>query len=107
MVLIALVGGPLAGSTAALGGWARALLILLYIFSFFGYFALFEALNGGRTPGKKALGIRVVMEAGHAVTPTAAVVRNLVRLVDRVFPVRPSLRGFLLALVPRRHRAPG
>jgi len=107
MVLIALVGGPLAGSTAALGGWARALLILLYIFSFFGYFALFEALNGGRTPGKKALGIRVVMETGHAVTPTAAVVRNLVRLMDCFFPFLPILPGFLMVLLHRRHQRPG
>src|SRR5260221_348281 len=107
MVLIALVGGPLAGASAAVGGWALALLILLYVFSFFGYFALFEALNGGRTPGKKALGIRVVMETGHAVTPTAAVVRNLVRLMDCFLPFLPILPGFLMVLLHRRHQRPG
>src|SRR5439155_12152122 len=47
-----------------------------------GYFLLFEALNDGRTPGKRVLGIRVVMDTGHRVTFTAAAVRNLVRIVD-------------------------
>ena len=107
MFLIALVAGALVESAAALGRWALALLILAYVFSFFGYFALFEALNGGRTPGKKALGIRVVMETGHAVTPTAAVVRNLVRLMDCFFPLLPILPGFLMVLLHRRHQRPG
>ncbi len=107
MVLIALVAGALGESAVALGRWALALLILVYVFSFFGYFALFEALNGGRTPGKKALGIRVVMETGHAVTPTAAVVRNLVRLMDCFLPFLPILPGFLMVLLHRRHQRPG
>jgi len=106
MVLIVIVAGA-GGSTGTLGRWALALLILLYFFSFLGYFALFEALNGGRTPGKKALGIRVVMETGHAVTPTAAVVRNLVRLMDCFFPLLPILPGFLMVLLQRRHQRPG
>ncbi len=106
MVLIVIVAGA-GGSTGALGGWALALLILLYFFSFLGYFGLFEALNGGRTPGKKALGIRVVMETGHAVTPTAAVVRNLVRLMDCFFPFLPILPGFLMVLLHHRHQRPG
>ena len=107
MVLIALVAGALGKSAAVLGRWALALLILVYVFSFFGYFALFEALNGGRTPGKKALGIRVVMETGRAITPTAAVVRNLVRLMDCFLPFLPILPGFLMVLLHRRHQRPG
>ncbi len=107
MFVIALVAGGLGESRGALGNWALALLILLYVFSFFGYFALFEALNGGRTPGKTALGIRVVMETGHAVTATAAVARNLVRLLDCFFPFLPILPGFLMVLLHRRHQRPG
>jgi len=63
-------------------GWATAAMVLLFFLLFWGYFVLFEALNGGRTPGKQALGIRVVMDTGRQVTPGAALVRNLVRLLD-------------------------
>ncbi|HWC74056.1 MAG TPA: RDD family protein, partial [Gemmatimonadales bacterium] len=74
-------------------GWATAILVLLMFLVLWGYFALFEGLNGGRTPGKQALGIRVVMDTGRPVTPGAAVVRNLVRLLDCYFipPVLPAL----------------
>ncbi|PYP19957.1 MAG: hypothetical protein DMD54_01695 [Gemmatimonadetes bacterium] len=63
-------------------GWAAAIMVLLGFMLFWGYFVLFEALNSGRTPGKQALGIRVVMDNGRPVTAGAAVIRNLVRLLD-------------------------
>src|SRR5216110_2669411 len=66
--------------------WLSAAMILLTFCLLWGYFTLFEALNGGRTPGKQALGIRVVMDTGRSITPTAAVVRNLVRLLYSYFP---------------------
>src|SRR5712675_1422438 len=63
-------------------------LSLLLMFSVvWGYFTLFEALNGGRTPGKQLLGIRVVMDTGRSITPPAALIRNLVRLLDCYFPI--------------------
>src|SRR5438445_12298628 len=67
-------------------GWLTAGLILLTFCLVWGYFTLFEALNGGRTPGKQALGIRVVMDTGRSLTPQAAVVGNLVRFIDCYFP---------------------
>src|SRR5213593_2096980 len=88
-------------------GWALADVILLSFLTFFGYFALFEALNGGRTPGKQALGIRVVMETGHAVTPAAAMVRNLVRLIDCYLPLLPFLPGLLMVFLQRRNQRLG
>jgi len=81
--------------------------VLLYYFAVLGYFVLFEALNGGRTPGKQALGIRVVMATGHPVTPTAAVVRNVVRLLDCYFPLLPVLPGLLFVFLQRRNQRPG
>ena len=92
---------------AALEGWVLAFAILLSFLTFFGYFAAFEALNGGRTPGKQALGIRVVMETGHAVTPTAAMVRNLVRLLDCYFPLLPFLPGLVMVFLQRRNQRLG
>jgi len=90
VVVARTIGARLSG---AVEGWLMAALVLLYYFAVLGYFVLFEALNGGRTLGKQALGIRVVMATGHPVTPTAAVVRNLVRLLDCYFPLLPVLRG--------------
>src|SRR5881394_1969481 len=92
--MLALLGVSLIGSTVAglfsprgmAQSWFAAVMILLTFCFLWGYFTLFEALNGGRTPGKQALGIRVVMDTGRSITPTAAVVRNLVRLLDSYFP---------------------
>src|SRR6266705_1476390 len=61
---------------------AAVVLVLTVFLLFWGYFLLFEALNGGRTPGTRLMGIRVVMDTGHPLTFTAAAVRNLGRNVD-------------------------
>src|SRR5947208_2546910 len=71
---------------------AAVVLVLTVFLLFWGYFLLFEALNGGRTPGKRLMGIRVVMDTGHPLTFTAAAVRNLVRIVD-MQPVLTYLVG--------------
>lgn len=72
-----------------LASWGTAILVLVGGLGFFLYFALFEALWDGRTPGKRSLGLRVVMDTGQPVTANAATVRNLVRLVDFVVPLGP------------------
>jgi len=54
-----------------------------------GYFGLewlypiaFELLPGAATPGKRMLGLHVIMDTGLPVTPSAAVTRNLLRVAD-------------------------
>ena len=88
-------------------GWAAAFLILLLFLLFWGYFALFEAVNGGRTPGKQALGIRVVMDTGRPITGAAAVVRNLVRLLDCYFPLLPALPALLMMFLQKSNKRLG
>jgi uncharacterized RDD family membrane protein YckC len=65
---------------------ARALGPALLMISFFAvewfYPVAFELAMGGATPGKRALGLQVVMETGLPVTPTASVLRNLLRTAD-------------------------
>jgi uncharacterized membrane protein SpoIIM required for sporulation/uncharacterized RDD family membrane protein YckC len=86
-------------------GWLTAVMILLTFCLTWGYFTLFEALNGGRTPGKHALGIRVVMDTGRSITPAASVVRNLVRFIDCYFPALPFAPALLsIALHPSNKR---
>src|SRR6267142_163374 len=95
-------GGTIIGSMSSAPGMARSwlsagMIILTFCF-LWGYFTLFEALNGGRTPGKQALGIRVVMDTGRSISPQAAVVRNLVRFIDcyAPIPVAPALLSMFL-----------
>lgn len=80
LLSLALEFAGLLGRTA--GIWFVALFALVGFSTVWGYFALFEGLGGGRTPGKKRMGIRVVMETGHPITFQAAIVRNLIRIAD-------------------------
>jgi uncharacterized RDD family membrane protein YckC len=65
------------GEAVALGGGVLALFLV-----YFGYFIIFELWWSGRTPGKRALGIRVVRDAGFPIDIGAAVVRNVVRILE-------------------------
>jgi uncharacterized membrane protein SpoIIM required for sporulation/uncharacterized RDD family membrane protein YckC len=90
----------------ASGAWATAALMLLSAGMVWGYFTLFEGLRGGRTPGKRRLGLRVVMDTGHPVTFQAAVVRNLIRLVD-VQPAPAPLVGLFLVFFHKSNKRLG
>jgi uncharacterized RDD family membrane protein YckC len=47
-----------------------------------GYFTILEATSSGRTPGKRALGLRVIRTDGSAPGLNEALVRNIVRLIE-------------------------
>lgn len=47
-----------------------------------GYYTVFETLWSGRTPGKRAMNIRVVREGGHPLSFFDSVLRNLLRAAD-------------------------
>lgn len=61
---------------------AFSLALLIGSLGVFVYFCAFEALWNGQTPGKKALSLRVRMADGTAITPRAALLRNLLRPAD-------------------------
>jgi uncharacterized RDD family membrane protein YckC len=48
----------------------------------FFYYVLFEVLGGGRTPGKRWTGLRVVRTGGRPVTFVRSMLRNVLRIVD-------------------------
>ncbi len=110
--MVFLVGGLFAAFVAlsilvgfgfTLGSWGAAVLLLGGFAVWTGYFIFFEGLRRGQTPGKRMVGIRVLMDTGHAVTPAAAAVRNLLRLADFLPP--PYLLGtVLVAFHPRGKR---
>jgi uncharacterized membrane protein SpoIIM required for sporulation/uncharacterized RDD family membrane protein YckC len=109
VALLSLVSMILAGTDILMtwvGNWAGAFLILIWFCTFWGYFVFFEALGSGRTPGKRRLGIRVVMDTGHPVTIQAALVRNLIRLVD-LQPLGTYGIGLLFVFFSRQHKRLG
>lgn len=89
------------------GSWAIAVLYLVVNFLILAYFGLFEALAGGRTPGKRLIGLRVVMDDGRPLTPAAATLRTLVRLVDMFFPLLPFLPGMIAIAAHPHHKRLG
>ncbi len=100
-----IVGGVLSRQ-GMLQGWFAAVMVLLMFSGVWGYFTLFEALNGGRTPGKQLLGIRVVMDTGRSITPPAAVIRNLVRLLDCYIPI-PFAPALVTMFLHPSNKRPG
>ena len=47
-----------------------------------GYFIYFETVWNGQTPGKRQLGLRVIRDGGYPINVYAAIVRNLIRVMD-------------------------
>lgn len=85
-LIVGLAGGmTLAGIATALpraAMWGWAILLLFYFFLYFGYYALFEILWNGQTPGKRKVGIRVIKDSGRPLTVAESIGRNLMRIVD-------------------------
>lgn len=62
--------------------WVYAVMIVLLFLVFAGYFAFFEWIWNGQTPGKRWLKLRVIREDGRPITFWEAAVRNLLRSFD-------------------------
>ncbi len=61
-------------------GPALAIFVLFAVY--WGYFAFFESIWSGQTPGKRYAGIRVIKESGRPINTFEAIARNLMRAVD-------------------------
>ncbi|MGK7311888.1 MAG: stage II sporulation protein M [Candidatus Longimicrobiales bacterium M2_2A_002] len=85
-------------------GWGWLGLGLLLFAVFWGYFVYFEGFRGGRTPGKRWVGIRVVHEGGHPITLRGAAIRNLVRIVDAQPAMSWMVGGLSMMVSPRTQR---
>lgn len=85
--------------------WLEAFIVLATFLVLAGYFIFFELLWAGRTPGKRAVGIRVVRDSGSPVDPYASVVRNFVRLVDFLPP--PYGIGLMSVFLSRDYKRLG
>ena len=85
--------------------WGVAILVLFYFTLYFGYFAVFEIVWNGQTPGKRWTKIRVIKDSGRPLTPAETIGRNLMRIVDWM----PSLYavGILSAILTKRNKRLG
>jgi len=89
----------------AFSSYVTAIIIMLIFFIFWGYFFLFELFMGGKTPGKKLLGIRVIQENGQSATALAILIRNLIRIID-FLPVYYFI-GILMIFLHSKHKRLG
>jgi uncharacterized RDD family membrane protein YckC len=75
--------------TPSRSAWALALVVLVWFLLQSGYFALFEAIWNGQTPGKRWTHLRVIQDSGRPITVYESFARNLLRIVDSL----PALYG--------------
>ena len=90
--------------TKSYSGWVAAIFTLASFCIYWGYFAAFEVLWKGQTPGKRVAGIRVIKDSGRPVNVFEAITRNVLRAVDGI-----PLYGFgvLTMLLNSRNRRLG
>lgn len=80
----------------------QVLLIAAVLLTGWGWDVAWELLAGGRTPGKRAMGLRVVRADGAPVGLAESLARNLLRVVELPFGYAPAILA--VALGPRRQR---
>lgn len=62
----------------------------------------FEVRGGGRTPGKRAVGTRVVLDGGGAVGLRASLIRNVIRLLEAALLYVPAVISVLATRTNQR-----
>jgi len=79
---IAVIAGTTKYAGTMSSTWAIAIILLLAFLLQWGYFAIFETLWKGQTPGKRYMDVRVIKDSGAPITAYEAIGRNLLRVVD-------------------------
>ena len=93
-LIVDLAAAAVAHSLAAFfAGTQLALALILGFVVLWGYFIYFETVWNGQTPGKRQLGLRVIRDGGYPINVYAAIVRNLIRVMDGMPLVAVSLIG--------------
>jgi hypothetical protein len=81
MMLLGFLGVAIAFSLLSIkGNWLYSL--VFFLIQWF-YMAACEIASGGLTPGKRIVGLRVIMRDGTRIRPSAALLRNLIRVADQ------------------------
>lgn len=88
-------GGGVQAQDAGTSALGYAILTLAGFLVFVGYDVLFEVRAGGRTPGKRLTGLRVVRASGRPVGFLASAIRNVLRVVD----ILPPFYGLAMTVI--------
>jgi uncharacterized RDD family membrane protein YckC len=96
IVAMALILQPAGGAGAAIFTSAAFAMIFFYD-------VLFEVLGGGRTPGKRVNGLRVVRSGGRPITFSRSALRNILRLID-ILPGMYAVGMTVMFISPRNQR---
>lgn len=104
MITSAIAGGIGAVAGALLPrGVAYAILVTVGFLLTWGWHIWFETRSNGRTPGKRALSLRVIDERGLPVSLHQSLVRNILRVLD-FLPAFYGLGATVMLLSPLRRR---
>jgi uncharacterized RDD family membrane protein YckC len=103
LLLASILSTGVMTSASVKASWGLWLLVLFALE--WGWNVLFESFWNGRTPGKRALGLRVVRDGGYPIGFIDAVLRNLLRAAD--FLPAGYLIGLGVMAVDRRSRRLG
>src|SRR5690349_18397863 len=105
ILIISLTVSAIGLASSAAGSLLAALGGLLAFAILWGYYIAFELLWNGQSPGKRAIGLRVVREGGRPITFVGSAIRNLIRIVD-FLPAFYGI-GVVVMFVDRRARRLG
>ena len=96
VILLAIIFGGISSSNGLFRIKVSGPPLLMATVLWLAYMTLMEARYGGSI-GKRARGLRVVMEDGEPVNPEAALIRNLMRFLDAFPYVVPYVVGAIAA----------
>jgi uncharacterized RDD family membrane protein YckC len=97
---LSLAGSAVSGDLGLFLMGVGTLIVALVVI---GYYVVFEALNGGRTPGKAAFGIRVSSTDGSPLSLGAVLLRTFMRLID-FLPAAYALGAISIAVTQCNQR---
>jgi uncharacterized RDD family membrane protein YckC len=106
LVLIFVIGLISAVDPTKASDFLAGLLIGGSTLLWLGYFALFHLRWNGQTPGKIALGIRVVSLDGQPARPMQILLRTILMPIDAL-PVIPAAIGWVLCVLTEKHQRLG
>ena len=82
-LLIGLSASAFSKNLAAFFGEIEVAFAIIGAFAIlWGYFIWFETRWNGQTPGKRQVGLRVIRDGGYPINIFAAIIRNLIRILD-------------------------
>jgi uncharacterized RDD family membrane protein YckC len=108
IILLAIMDSQFSVGSAGLGAkglWAQALIWFAIFVIYYGYFAFFESIWNGQTPGKRVAHLRVIQESGKPLQVWQAIARNLLRIVDQIPGVYAV--GMVSVLLSRQNKRLG